>query len=161
LHDVRPGGRRGDGRGADGDAGGHALHRLSRRPPGAPDDGGKAGRALRRGAAPLPPLTPGRTGACPPPPGPGTRPRSQRGELSDPPATSPPPPPVCRSRPSRPSAPPQPSWAEKVGCGAVGIPLAFTLLKRDRGARDERRVDGDDPTPLCDALRRPDPGGGA
>ena len=28
IHDVRPGGRRGDGRGADGDAGGDALHGL-------------------------------------------------------------------------------------------------------------------------------------
>ena len=51
LHDVRPGGRGGDGRGAGGDAGGHALHGLARRHSGAPDDGGRPPQPLFRGAA--------------------------------------------------------------------------------------------------------------
>ena len=41
LHDVRPGGRGSHGRGADGDAGGHALHGLARCHPCTPDDGGR------------------------------------------------------------------------------------------------------------------------
>ena len=57
LHDVRPGGRGSDGRGADGDAGGHALHGLARRHSCAPDDGGRPERALFRGAAFLRRLT--------------------------------------------------------------------------------------------------------
>lgn len=51
LHDVRPRGRGSDGRGADGDAGGHALHGLARRHSGPPDHGGRPERALCRSAA--------------------------------------------------------------------------------------------------------------